>query len=78
MAVAGLTASWALPNSTRTVLLASDPVYIQSALQALEKKYGSVDAFIEKRLKVNLRCGRKSAATFSSGPPDAGPYVPVG
>lgn len=33
-------------------LVASDPDYIESALTALEEKYGSVDAFIEKELGV--------------------------
>lgn len=41
-----------LPWETVEPLLASDPVYIEAALDALAKKYGSVDAFIEKQLGV--------------------------
>lgn len=41
-----------LPWETVEPLMASDPAYIKAACEALEKKYGSVDAFIEKELGV--------------------------
>lgn len=41
-----------LPWETVEPLLASDPVYIEAALEAMTEKYGSVDAFIEKELQV--------------------------
>lgn len=41
-----------LPWETVEPLLASDPAYIEAAFETLEKKYGSVDAFIEKELGV--------------------------
>lgn len=41
-----------LPWETVEPLLASDPAYIAAAFDALEDKYGSADAFIEKQLGV--------------------------
>lgn len=41
-----------LPWETVEPLLASDPAYIEAALEALATKYGSVDAFIERELQV--------------------------
>lgn len=41
-----------LPWETVEPLLASDPVYIEAAFDALDKKYGSVDGFIETKLGV--------------------------
>lgn len=41
-----------LPWETVEPLLASDPAYIEAALDALDQKYGSVDAFIEQKLGV--------------------------
>lgn len=41
-----------LPWETVEPLLASDPAYIEAAFDALDKKYGSVDAFIETKLGV--------------------------
>lgn len=42
-----------LPWETVAPLLASDPAYIEAALDALDAKYGSVDAFIETKLGVS-------------------------
>ncbi|MGI9375721.1 MAG: tyrosine-protein phosphatase [Tsuneonella suprasediminis] len=41
-----------LPWETVKPLVASDPAYIESALDALENEYGSVDTFIERKLGV--------------------------
>ncbi|MGE4429602.1 MAG: tyrosine-protein phosphatase [Sphingobium sp.] len=41
-----------LPWEMLEPLLASDPAYIESALDALTQKYGSVEAFIEQELQV--------------------------
>jgi protein-tyrosine phosphatase len=41
-----------LPWETVEPLLASDPAYIEAALEAMTEKYGSVDAFIEQELQV--------------------------
>lgn len=41
-----------LPWETVEPLLASDPAYLAAAFDAVSKKYGSVDAFIEKELQV--------------------------
>jgi protein-tyrosine phosphatase len=41
-----------LPWETVEPLVASDPAYLESAFSALESKYGSVDAFIERELGV--------------------------
>lgn len=41
-----------LPWEIVAPMVASDPAYIESALGAIEEKYGSVDAFIEKELGV--------------------------
>ena len=42
-----------LPWETLQPLLASDPAYLNAALVALEKKYGSVPAFMEQELGVS-------------------------
>jgi protein-tyrosine phosphatase len=41
-----------LPWETVEPLLASDPAYIEAAFEALDEKYGSAEAFIEKQLGV--------------------------
>lgn len=46
-------------------LVASDPAYIESALTALEQKYGSVDAFIERELGVTPEMKAKIRANMT-------------
>ena len=46
-------------------LVASDSAYIESALTALEEKYGSVDAFIEKELGVTPDMKEKIRANLT-------------
>lgn len=53
-----------IPYELIQPFMASDPAYIEAALEALEKQFGSVDAFIEQELKVTPEMREKIRANL--------------
>jgi protein-tyrosine phosphatase len=54
-----------LPREVVAPLLASDPAYIEAALQAMEAKHGSVDEFITRELGVSAAMKRAIVANLT-------------
>lgn len=55
-----------LPWETVEPLMASDPAYIESALNAIEQQHGSIDAFVERELGVTPAMKRQIVANLTS------------